>query len=576
MTRVVVPNSSDRVRSRHSKWARVCILAQGIAPDWHPRLIHSACMHSRTLPVTALLLFAPLSFAAHAPHHRKGPPLAVEVNRLLANPAFANAHWGISVTTLDGKQVFALNDGQLFEPASNAKMFTTATAAALLPLTLTYTTNAVAEGPIDSAGTLHGDLAILGVGDPNISGRAIPYTAPKDEPKIPFPKSEYPNPPLAALESMADQVAASGVKQVDGDVIGDDTWFPAERFGYGWSWDDLVWLYGAPISALTVNDNAVFLSAEPCAQPGDKVTPQFDPPVDYYTLVNSLTTAPQGTQAEYGIDRAPGSLVVRVYGSIAIGGSGIHEGLALEDPADFAARAFLGMLRQRGITVTGRAKPRHRPSVDTESLRKEQEEPLTLAPSTLQTVTTAPAGNRVLASHGSAPLIQDLTVTLKESQNLHAELTLRTLGKLLARDGSLGQGTRVVRQFLISIGVRSEDFFFFDGSGLSNADLITPRAATTLLAYAARQPWGPSWRSALPVAGTDGTLQHRFLNSPVRGKLDAKTGTLGEVRALSGYLTTSSGRTLAISILVNGHQPESKGVESKAMDQLVEMIWNAE
>ena len=111
----------------------------------------------------------------------------------------------------------------------------------------------VAEGPIDSAGTLHGNLAILGVGDPNISGRALPYNE----------KTERPNPPLAALEAMADQVAASGVKTVDGDVVGDDTWFPAERYGSGWSWDDLVWLYGAPISALTVNDNAVFLNADP-------------------------------------------------------------------------------------------------------------------------------------------------------------------------------------------------------------------------------------------------------------------------------------------------------------------------
>ena len=532
-------------------------------------------MRHRTFPAIALLLFAPLSYAAHAPRsHRKGPPLAIQVNRLLANPDVANAHWGISVTTLDGKQVFALNDGQLFEPASNAKMFTTATAAALLPLSLTYTTNVVAEGPIDSAGTLHGNIAILGVGDPNISGRALPYTVPPEQAK--FPKDEYPNPPLAALEAMADQVAASGVKQVDGDVVGDDTWFPAERYGSGWSWDDLVWLYGAPISALTVNDNAVFLSADPGAQPGDKITPQFDPPVDYYTLENSLTTAPQGTKAEYGIDRAPGSLDVRVYGAIAIGSNGLHEGLALQDPADFAARAFLGMLRQRGIQVTGAAKPRHRDSVDTEDFRKEQEEPLTLTPSTLQTVATAPAGKRVLASHVSPPLSEDMTVTLKVSQNLHAELTLRTLGKLLARDGSLGQGTRVVRQFLISIGIRPEDFYFFDGSGLSNQDLITPRAATALLTYVARQPWGQSWRSALPVAGVDGTLRHRFVNSPVKGKLDAKTGTLGEVRALSGYLTTASGRTLAISVMVNDHQPESKGVEGKAMDQLVEMIWNAE
>src|SRR4051794_12095781 len=235
------------------------------------RLIHSACMHCRAFPAIALLLLPPLPLAAQAAHHRlhvrKGPSLAVQVSRLLAEPEIANSHWGVSVTTLEGKQVFALNDGQLFEPASNAKMFTTATAAALLPLSLTYTTNVVAEGAIDGAGTLHGNLAILGVGDPNISGRVLPYSE----------KTERTNTSLAALEAMADQVVKSGVRQIEGDVIGDDTWFPAERYGSGWSWDDLMWLYGAPISALTVNDNAAFLNAAAGAQPGDAVTPQWDP-----------------------------------------------------------------------------------------------------------------------------------------------------------------------------------------------------------------------------------------------------------------------------------------------------------
>ncbi len=511
----------------------------------------------------ALLPLAPELCAQRAPAHV--PALAIQINRLLADPELARSHWGVSVTTLDGRQIFALNDGELFEPASNAKLFTTAAAAALLPLQLTYTTNVVAEGEVDSAGALHGSLAILGVGDPNISGRAFPYTL----------KTDRPNPPLAALEAMADQVAANGIKTIAGDVIGDDTWFTAERYGPGWSWDDLLWLYGAPVSALSVNDNAVFLNANPGAQPGDLVTPRWDPAVDYYQLQNGLSTTAKGAENAVGIDRVPGSLTVRLFGTIAIGGPGLHAGLALEDPAEFTARAFVAMLRQRGIAVTGAARARHRPSVDTTDLRKEQEEPLTLTPVTLPTVATAPAGNRVLASHVSPPLLDDLTVVNKVSQNLHAELTLRTLGKLLARDGSLGQGTRVVRQFLIGVGVDPRDFFFFDGCGLSNQDLITPRAATKLLAYASRQPWGAAWRSTLPVAGVDGSLNARFTNSPVKGKLDAKTGTLAEVRGLSGYLTAASGRTVAISILINDHEPDSKA-EGKAMDQLVEMIWRAE
>lgn len=526
-----------------------------------------------------LLLMAAWSSAAYAQprHHAARPPqqpqpsLAVAVNRLLADPEVARAHWGISVTTLEGKQLFALNDGQLFQPASNAKLFTTAAAAALLSPALTFTTNIVAEGQLDSAGTLHGSLAILGVGDANISGRALPYGA-----GSPYGnKTERPNPALAALEAMADQVAASGVKSIDGDVVGDDTWFPAERYGAGWNWDDLLWLYGAPVSALTVNDNAVFLNLLAGAQPGGAATVQWDPNVAYYTVQNATTTVARGVVANVGVDRAPGSLVVRLFGAVALGTDGTHAGLAMEDPADFAARALLEMLRQRGIPVSGAARARHRVSNDTESFRKEQEEPLPLVASGLTTVTNVPAGERVLASHISPPLLEDLVVTNKASQNLHAELTLRTLGKLLARDGSLVQGTRVVRQFLISAGIDPRDFFFYDGCGLSNQDLITPRAATALLSYAARQSWGAAFRTTLPVAGVDGSLAGRFTDSPVKGKLLAKTGTLGEVRALSGYLTAASGRTVAISVLVNDHQPQSKA-ESATMDRLVETIWRAE
>jgi D-alanyl-D-alanine carboxypeptidase/D-alanyl-D-alanine-endopeptidase (penicillin-binding protein 4) len=150
-------------------------------------------------------------------------------------------------------------------------------------------------------------------------------------------------------------------------------------------------------------------------------------------------------------------------------------------------------------------------------------------------------------------------------------LLLRLLGRLLGTEGSFAQGTRVVRQFLAGAGVDDADFFLYDGSGMSADDRIAPRANTSLLAYAAHQAWGPAWRATLPVAGVDGSLGGRFTNSPLKGRLWAKTGTLNEVNALSGYLTTATGKTLVFSILVNGHRPGSTA-ESQAIDRIAEAI----
>jgi D-alanyl-D-alanine carboxypeptidase/D-alanyl-D-alanine-endopeptidase (penicillin-binding protein 4) len=522
----------------------------------------------RAAAALALLFFASAAFA-HSREHQPPPkphsgasqPLAMLVNKLLADPAAARAHWGVSVATLSGEQIFSLNDGQLFQPASNAKLFTTAAAFALLPSSLTFTTSVVAEGQLDSAGTVHGSLAILGAGDPNISGRTLPYGA----------KTERPNNPLVALEDLANQVARSGVRSVQGDVIGDDSWFPFERYATDWAVDDLPWLYGAPVSALTINDNAVFLNVTPSPLPGGTPAAQWDPPTPYYTLANTMTTVAKGVAPHPGIARSPGSLEVRLFGTTAIGTDGVHAGLAIEDPAEFAARAFIELLRQRGIAVNGHAAARHRLSLDTELPQVEMSEPLSLRPLALLSVTAPAAERRILASHISPPLDQDLTVINKVSQNLHAELALCTLGKLLAGDGSFIQGTRVVRQFLVNSGISPDQFFFVDGSGLSSEDLITPRAATTLLVYAARQPWGSAYRATLPVAGTDGSLATRFTRSPLKGRLFAKTGTIAEGSALSGYLLAASGRTLAFSILVNDRRPGSE-VERNLVDKLAEAI----
>jgi D-alanyl-D-alanine carboxypeptidase/D-alanyl-D-alanine-endopeptidase (penicillin-binding protein 4) len=294
------------------------------------------------------------------------------------------------------------------------------------------------------------------------------------------------------------------------------------------------------------------------------------------------------TEQGPGLERALGSRVVRVWGTAPA--EGFHAGLAIDDPAEYAARSLLAMLTARGVTVSGTARARHRYSTSTGGFRDGQNAATGLAPLSIDTVAAPLDGRRVVASHVSVPVVEDLTLTNKVSQNLHAELMLRMLGRLIPvgtteqpgtsggtreSEGSIADGVRVVRQFLLSAGVAPEDFFFYDGSGMSANDLIAPRAYTTLLTYAARQPWGEAWKETFPIAGVDGTLAGRFKASPLTGKLFAKTGTLNEVNALSGYLTAASGKTLAFSILVNGHLPGSEA-EVRAIDRICEAIAAAE
>jgi serine-type D-Ala-D-Ala carboxypeptidase/endopeptidase (penicillin-binding protein 4) len=510
-------------------------------------------------PYLSLLLLGALLSPPTRPHHKV--PLPQAVNRILADPAVSQAHWGISVAALTGASIYKLNDSQYFNPASNAKLLTTAAAFALLPSGLTFTTLVSSDVPVGTAGDVRGDITIFGVGDPNISARNVPFGM----------KTERTGPPLVALEDMADQIVRHGVHSVSGDIVGDDTWFVYERYGAGWSWDDLQWGYGAPVSALSVNDNEVYLSAMPAAQVGENALVSWVPSTPYYAVENSLATSPAGDPGKPGVDRSPGSMTVRIYGRTPVGQQGLHTAMAIEDPAEYAARSLRAMLLARGVQVTGKARAQHRQSVDTSDFLSAQQAPVSLHPITIETVQSPGAGPNLLASHVSPPLGDDLVVTNKVSQNLHAEIALRTLGKFESSDGSLLEGTRVVRQFLISAGVAPADFVLFDGCGLSVQDLVTPRAFTTLLTYAARQSWGAAYRASFPVGGVDGSLSSRFKQPLLNGKVFAKTGTLGEARALSGYLVAASGQTVAFSIMCTDHSP-SLPADRTAMDNIVAAI----
>ena len=528
----------------------------------------------RVLAAAALLPALALAqqTAAPVPHpafpYGDATPLGSKIATLLADPAVARAHWGIAVTMLDGTPIWGLDEGQFFRPASNAKLYTTAAAMALLgPKSVVKTE---VKGATPSAdGTITGDVRLVSDGDANLSGMPFPYT--------PVHGDTPPSPtPLAAIDDLAAQVAARGVKRITGNVVGDDTHWACQPYPESWAIDDMLWGYGAPVSSLSVNDSLITLTVRGGAHAGDDGIVTQSPDVGYYTVSARVRTGELKSAEHVLVDREIGSRTVIISGELAPEAKDVEQ-IAVADPPLFAALALRAELLAHGVAVQGEARADERderPAIITESFTKQSHEPVQLpsaivpGPGMVACWDACPA---TLASRTSPPLEQDVAYTLKESQNLHAEQMLRRLGKAWGRDASLAQGARVVRQFLLNAGLDGNDFLFFDGSGLSDHDLVTPRATAHLLAYAATQPWFAQWKAALPLGGVDGTLANRFPDPPVKGHVFAKTGTLGESRALSGYLDAASGRQIIFSVMVDNHAPGTPA-DRVTMDKIVAAI----
>lgn len=437
-----------------------------------------------------------------------------------------------------GQLMFERNGSMLFTPASNAKLFSTALALSRLGPSHRMSTTIFANGSwsVDT-GVLSGDLVLRGGGDPSVGSRQFPYSRETKNLR------DY---PLPAFESLADQVFAQGVRRIRGNVVGDDSAYQWEPFREGWAQDDALFDYGAPVSALTVNDNSLELTIMPGKNPGMPAAIAIRPSMPYYDILNEVrTVARNAGRVEW--ERTPnGELILR--GNLAAGGRPTRIDVAIDDPALYAARYLRDALVRRGIAVDGAAMAQH---------RWEKESEPGIASSSPQDP-DARTETAALARHDSPPLDVILRTVNKESMNLFAELLLCEVGRAKTGAGSREAGLLELRRLLKEFRVPSDGVALFDASGLARLNLVSPAATAQLLSAMWQGPYRTQWIDSLPVGGEDGTLEHRFSGSPRAASIHAKTGTLRGVGALSGYATSVSGRVLVFSAMVNNHAGSSR------------------
>jgi D-alanyl-D-alanine carboxypeptidase/D-alanyl-D-alanine-endopeptidase (penicillin-binding protein 4) len=471
--------------------------------------------------------------------------LQARISEVLRKPELEPAMIGIKVASLEtGKILFEENANKLLRPASNMKIYTVAAALDRLSPDYRFVTSVYARAKPGADGVVRGDLTVYGRGDPSIGA--------------PFNNGDY----LKGINDLAARIVAAGVKRVEGDLVGDETYFAGPQFGSGWEWEDLTWWFGAEVSALTANDNALDLSVKPGAQVGSAAVITTGPPDPLLTIVNRVVTAEEKTKRELTVYRGLAAHELLVSGSIALDDEGYSGSVAISDPALLFAYLLRSELAQRGVIIAGKTR--------------------TVAP----TVSPGPADNRVaiadlveLTSLQSPPLSLIAAQTLKRSQNLYTELILRTLGKVVvvpttttnANRTSEGAGIEVVKTFLREAGIGSPTLIQTDGSGLSWHDMVTAGATLQLLTYMHRHRYASVFRDALSIAGVDGTLKNRLKGTLAENNLRAKTGTLSSASSLSGYVRDAAGEELVFSIIVNNY-PEDANVRASCIDPIAILL----
>ncbi len=470
------------------------------------------------------LLFLPLSpVAAQSPSTAK-------VAVVLARPAFKNASVGVLVRSLKtGKVVYSQNAELALVPASNQKILTALVALKTLGANFSYRTTLSASAAPDATGTLTGNLYLRGSGDPSLTS--------------------------ARLDYLAQAMAKSGVKRVVGRIVGDGSAFDDAVLGAGWRWDNEPFYYSPQVSGLNCDGNVVVVGVAPGAM-GEPASATINgrPAGEetYLTVENAVRTvaAGKGVEANVAFDRARGQNRILLSGTIPVGEKETTEEITIEDPARFAASRFVLALVKAGVAVDT--------PLWTESGK-------------------TPANTTEFAATASKPLRDLLPLFLKPSDNLFGECLLKTVGAKtsLGKPGTVAGGRVALLALLKNAGIGTGGLNVADGSGLSLQNTVTPRLLCDLLTWAdAKLP--PTDRTlfldSLPVSGTDGTIRNRFKNTPLVGKVRAKTGTLSGASSMSGYLTAESGERFVFSLLMN-HYGTGASDARAAQDAIITALY---
>ena len=461
----------------------------------------------RPAAATAARYYAPAAGAAlRFTTPRGADALSSDLGAML-NAKVRSGQWGAIVVSLTRHDtLFRQNADAEMQPASTMKLFTSALALDRFGPDWQFSTDVLRDGPVDD-GTLKGDLILRGDGDPALSNRFL-----RGEPDAP-------------MELLAKFVAGQGIKHVTGDVIGDATAFDQQRIPEGWLNRYLGAGYAARVSALSLDENVVWVAAYPAEGRGPARV-VLEPATTAYTLTSNVRTVP-GSSGGSVVARKSTDGHITVSGWIGSRSIPRKYSFVVDDPAAFTAGAFRAALAAQGVKVDGQVR-------------------LAATPSNAVKVTSLP----------SPPLSRLVSAMNRESINHYAELLFRNAarGPKRAGVGSAQTGEAALHQFLTQkVGVSPSAVDVSDGSGLSTLDHLTPRAMVQLLAYADAAPWGPAFHASLPVAGESELLRHRMKYTPAMGNLHAKTGTTNSVISLGGYVTAQDGEVLAFAFIYNGN-----------------------